>query len=113
METLLCGGDALSSVKARGAADDHQVHRPVCQKSGEIFKWRSAVVATEPPHFFKIRTVDRGNFDPRDGTRGTRMGVGDVAAANQADVKRHGNEGIKALPIRRDKGFVGRLDAFR
>ena len=42
-----------------------------------------------------------------------KLGVGDVAAANQADVKRHGNEGIKALPIRRDKGFVGRLDAFR
>jgi hypothetical protein len=90
VEALTGGGNALRSVEAGGTADDYKIHRAMFQEGVELLIRRAAVFAAETGDFFGVGSMDGGDFDSGDGTCSASVGLGDVAAADEADVESHG-----------------------
>ena len=83
-------GDALRGVQSGRTADDHEIHGAMLEEGVEVMVGRAAVFAAEVGEFFGVGSVDRGDFDSRNGTGGTGVGHRDVAPADEADVGGHG-----------------------
>ena len=84
------GGDALRGVQAGRTANDDELHGAMLQKCVEVLIGSAAVLAAEARDFFGIGSVDSRDFNSRNGARGAGMGFRDVAAADEADMRRHG-----------------------
>ena len=113
VQALLGRGDALSGMQSRWTPNNDEIHRAVRQKRREIRVRSPAMFDTEFASLLRIGSVYRSNLYTGNGARRPRMRLRNIAAANQSDMKGHGSECIKALVIRRDKGFISRFGAFR
>ena len=76
------GGDAVLGVKAGGAADDDEVHRPMLEEAVEVVIESSGEFAGEESDLFRVGAVDRGNCDAGNGACGASVSLGDVAATD-------------------------------
>jgi hypothetical protein len=61
----------------------------------------AAVFAAEAGDFLGVCSVDSGDFDAGDGACGASVRLRDVAAADEADMKGHGELSVTSLNKRR------------
>ena len=99
MHTLLGRRDALRSVEARRAPEDHEIHGSVREKSGEVRVRRAAVFAAQPLHFFQVAAIHRSNLNTRNRSRGSRVCFGDISSTNQSNIRCHLRmRNVEAIP---------------
>jgi len=114
VEAMVGGGNALLGVKAGGSTEDDEVERLVREEGGEVGVRLGMVFGGEAGNGLRICAVDGGDLDGGDGTSGAGVGLGDVAGADESDVRGHGkrNDAFRMLMIRdflggkRREGFV-------
>ena len=100
MHTLLGRRDALRSVEARRAPEDHEIHRSVREKSGEVRVRRAAVFAAQPLHFFQVAAIHRSNLNTRNHTRRPNVRLCDISSADEPDMHGHRMNALKHGAVR-------------
>jgi hypothetical protein len=89
VEAVTGGRDALRGVEAGRTADDDKLHGAMLQEGFKVLIGSAAVFAAETGDFFGVGSVDGGDLDAGDGASGAGVGIGDVAAADEANVGGH------------------------
>src|SRR6266851_4287204 len=82
-------GDALSGMYPRRTANRHQVHGTMIEKLVEVGVRLAAMLAAQSPDLLCVRSIDGGDLNSRNGTRGTRMRLGNVSPAYKSDIRGH------------------------
>jgi hypothetical protein len=86
---MVGGGDALLGVEAGGSADDNEVERLVGEEGGEVGVRLGLVFGGEAGNGLRICAVDGGELNAEDGAGGAGVRLGDVAGADESDVRGH------------------------
>ena len=77
------GGDSLFTVQARRAADGHEVHRSMREKSVEVVVGDGVVLPGEMHGLLGIAAIHGGNLEPGHAARRANVCVGDAARADE------------------------------
>ncbi len=86
MQPLFRRRNPLLRVEAGWAADDDQVHRPVLEETTQLVVGRRPGARREALRFLARAPAHRHDAHAFNRRGGRRMGVADVARADQADV---------------------------
>ena len=106
VQRALGRGDAFLGVERRGRADHHEVHRAVAQKLLVALVGAAAVARGHRGGLGRVPALEGGDPEPRLARRAD-VGVGDVAAADEARLQRHATSRTPRPPARRARARRG------